>query len=85
MGEHCVARGGLAKTVDADHRALIRTPDQPGLYTLSYDKDPAIQQVLAVNPPAKESELTYLQAEPDIIKAWTLSKPEDAAGWPCPR
>jgi hypothetical protein len=63
--------------VDADHRALIRTPDEPGLYTLSYDQDPAVQQVLAVNPPAKESELTYLQAEPEIIKAWTLSKPED--------
>jgi len=63
--------------VGPDRRAMVRTPDQPGLYTLSYDNDPAIQQVVAVNPPAKESELTYLQAKPDILTAWTLDKPAD--------
>jgi hypothetical protein len=69
----------VARTkVSAEHRATLRVPDQPGLYGLSYDQDPAIQQMLAVNPSAKESELTYLQSEPDMLKAWTLGKPDDA-------
>lgn len=64
--------------VSADHRAMVRAPDQPGLYALTYDEDPQIRQMLAVNPPAKESELNYLQSSPDILKAWTLSAPQDA-------
>lgn len=59
--------------VNADHRALVRVPEEPGLYGLSYDQDPAVRQMLAVNPSEKESDLTYFTATPDILKAWTLS------------
>jgi hypothetical protein len=65
--------------VTADHRAVLHVPEQPGLYGLSYDKDPAIRQMLAVNPSEKESDLTYFTTEPDILKAWTLSAPKKAA------
>lgn len=65
--------------VNSDHHAILRAPEQPALYALSYDQDPAIQQMLAVNTSAKESELTYLKSEPEMLKVWTLSKPEDSA------
>ena len=57
--------------VNADHRALVRVPDQPGIYGLSYDQAPDVRQMLAVNPSERESELTYFTATPDILKAWT--------------
>ena len=58
-----------------EHHATIRAPGQPGLYTVTYDDDPAVQQMLAVNPSTKESELRYLQSDPDMLKAWTLATP----------
>jgi hypothetical protein len=60
-------------TVNADHRALVRVPDQPGIYGLAYDQAPQVRQMLAVNPSERESDLTYFTAEPDILKAWTLN------------
>ncbi len=65
--------------VNADHRALVRAPADPGLYGLSYDQDPAVRQMLAVNPSEKESELNYFTAPPDIVKAWTMSDPHKPA------
>jgi hypothetical protein len=70
--------------VNADHHALVRAPEQPGIYPLSYDQDPAVRQMLAVNPSERESELTYFTTAPDILKAWTLQRekkpgPQDAA------
>ena len=62
--------------VNPDRRAVLHVPEQPGLYGLSYDKDPAIRQMLAVNPSEKESDLTFFTAEPEILKAWTLSAPQ---------
>ena len=60
----------------AGHRASVRAPDEPGVYSLLYDHDPQIQQALVVNTPPKESDLTYFKTEPDAIKAWTLPKAE---------
>ena len=57
----------------ADHRALVRVQDQPGIYGLAYDQAPQVRQMLAVNPSERESDLTYFTAEPDILKAWTQS------------
>jgi len=65
--------------VTPDHRAILRAPDQPGLYALAYDQDPTTQQMLAVNPSPLESDLVYLQSPPDILKSWTLAKPEESA------
>lgn len=59
--------------VTPQHRATFRAPDQPGLYSLTYDGDPAVQQMLAVNAPLLESDLRYIQSPPDLLKAWTLS------------
>ncbi|HEX4139512.1 MAG TPA: hypothetical protein VHY09_04145, partial [Candidatus Methylacidiphilales bacterium] len=70
-------------TVNADHRALLRVPDEPGLYGLAYDQAPELRQMLAVNPSERESELTYFTTAPDILKAWTLTdarKPATQAG-----
>jgi len=55
------------------HRVTVRAPDNPGIYALTYDADPSIQQMLAVNPPLKESDLRYLAGTPDVLKAWTLT------------
>ena len=62
-------------TVTPEHRVTVRAPDLPGLYTLTYDDDPAVQQMLAVNPSSLESILRYAQAEPEMLQAWTLATP----------
>jgi len=67
-----------------EHHATLRAPDQPGLYTVTYDDDPAVQQMLAVNPSIKESELRYLQSDPDMIKAWTLPASVKTQAQPAP-
>lgn len=63
-------------------RAQVRVPRLPGLYAVTYDADPAPQQVLAVNPSPKESLLRYVAA-PDALRAWqvpaTAAAPVDAA------
>ncbi len=73
----------VARTaVNADHRALLRVPDEPGIYGLTYDAKPEVRQMLAVNPSERESELAYFTAAPDILKAWTLTdtkKPAEQA------
>lgn len=58
--------------VDAERKARVVLPDPPGLYTLGYDDDDAVQAMVAVNTPAPESALRYV-AEPPALKAWTLA------------
>jgi hypothetical protein len=55
------------------HRVTLHAPDDPGVYSLTYDTDPTVQQMLAVNPSLKESDLRYLAGTPDVLKAWTLT------------
>ena len=69
-------------TVTPEHLATLRAPDPAGLYTLTYDDDPAVQQMLAVNPSSLESILRYAQADPDMLKAWTLATPPPASEHP---
>jgi|GEM_PF-1526884 len=61
----------LNAAVDANRRAQIPIPGEPGIYSITYDASPAVQTMIAVNPPAKESELNYT-ADPAAIKAWQL-------------
>ena len=70
----------LARTpVDAErHRATFTAPDQPGIYSLTYDADPHVRQMLAVNPSLKESDLRYLNGTPPVLAAWTLSRAQEA-------
>lgn len=57
--------------VDANRRAQIRVPDEPGLFSVTFDNDPLVQNMIAVNPPPKESELNYA-ATPQALAAWTM-------------
>lgn len=58
-------------TVDANRHAQITVPGEPGVYALTYDSDPAVRSMIAVNVPAKESELSFT-ADPAAIKAWQV-------------
>ena len=62
--------------IDSDHhRVTLLAPENPGIYALTYDADPKVRQMLAVNPSLKESDLRYLNGTPDVLKAWTLTSP----------
>jgi hypothetical protein len=65
-------------TVDGAHHAQFRAPAQPGLYDVTYDNDTTVQNVLAVNPPAKESELKF-STDPAALTAWVLPNSKPAA------
>lgn len=58
-------------TVDANRHAQVTAPGEPGIYAITYDADPAVRSMIAVNVPAKESELTFT-ADPAAIKAWQV-------------
>ena len=57
--------------VDANRHAQITIPGEPGVYSITYDADSAVKSMIAVNPPAKESELNYT-GDPATIKAWQV-------------
>ncbi|MCP3963742.1 MAG: hypothetical protein GY719_38390 [bacterium] len=61
---------------DSERGARFRVPDQPGLYDLTHDDDPAVRAVLAVNPSPKESRLEYA-GEPDALAAWQVATVTD--------
>jgi hypothetical protein len=63
--------------VDASRHAQIVIPGEPGVYAITYDVDPAVRSMIAVNPSPKESELSYTD-NPAAINAWQLpvSAPE---------
>ncbi len=50
-------------------------PDQPGLYNLSIESPSSndVFKVFSVNPPARESQLTYLP-NPEAIKLWQMER-----------
>lgn len=52
-------------------RAPLRLPDEPGLYTVSYDNSAQIERIVSVNPSPKESELVFIDA-PGALKAWRV-------------
>lgn len=57
--------------VDSNRRVQMPVPEEPGLYAVTYDSDPAVQTVIAVNPSPKESRLSYVM-NPPTVKAWQL-------------
>ena len=67
-------RGELARAPLTQGKAQVRMPDQPGLYTLSADDSSKVEKVLSVNPPAKESELTYADAA-ETMRSWKIDAP----------
>ncbi len=83
--EVVVRKDGIVVTrasVDANRHAQITVPDEPGVYAITYDADPAVRTMIAVNPSPKESELNYT-ADPAAIKAWQVQD-TDGAKKPAP-
>jgi hypothetical protein len=71
--------------VDANRRALLRAPAEPGIYAITYDADTAVRAMIAVNPAAEESVLRYVRA-PVALQAWRIaSDGRSAAAEPVPR
>ena len=60
-------------TLDANGRGLIRMPDAPGNYRVTYDDGTPTEQMLSVNPAPEESELHYLTDGADPLRAWTMN------------
>jgi hypothetical protein len=54
-----------------DHRAQVKMPDKPGVYEVTSDTPGFPQRMVAVNPPPRESQLTYL-AKPEALSVWTV-------------
>jgi len=57
-------------------QSRFRVPDLPGLYALSYDDDSRIENLLAVNPPPKESFLNYVDSA-EVVETWKRDTAED--------
>lgn len=53
-------------------KARLRLPDPPGLYELTYDAATAPERVFSVNPPVKESRLSYV-ASPEALRLWQVA------------
>jgi hypothetical protein len=52
------------------NKAQVKMPDKPGIYEVTFDT-PGPTRMVAVNPPPRESQLTYL-AKPEALSVWTL-------------
>jgi len=57
--------------VDAG-KAQLHIPQNPGLYDMAYDNSTQVEKVLSVNPPPKESELTYF-AGSESVQQWQMN------------
>jgi hypothetical protein len=69
--------------VDGAGRAQVEAPPRPGIYALAHDDGGEARALLAVNPPAKESVLRYVET-PAALAAWTLAGPPRRESTPAP-
>lgn len=75
----------VSRTTVSQARAMLSMPAKPGLYKLSYDNSTQIEKVFSINPPPKESQLTYASGQ-EIVKSWQMVesdvavKPVEPAG-----
>ena len=60
-------------TLDASGRALIKMPDTPGNYRVTYDDAATTEQMVSVNPAPEESDLHYVPAGADPLRVWTMN------------
>jgi len=67
----------IQRTAVEHDRAQVRMPPKPGLYSMTFDDHTNVQQIFSVNPPAKESELVFLDS-PKTAKAWCFGAPQNA-------
>ena len=61
----------ISRSVIDHGKTQLRTPDQPGLYNLTYDDSDQVTKVVAVNPPPRESQLSFTQPD-ETIKLWSV-------------
>ena len=71
-------RAVVARARVEQAKAQVRMPDEPGLYTLTYDDRPQTEKVFSVNPSPKESQLVYVES-PEAMKAWQMNLPAETA------
>jgi hypothetical protein len=64
----------LSRTPVEQGRAQVRMPENPGVYTLTYDDATQAEKMFSVNPSPKESQLAYVDA-PEAIKVWKVNLP----------
>ena len=64
----------IARVPVEQGQAKVRMPDQPGLYTLTYDDGKQVEKIVSVNPSPKESQLSYIES-PEAMKLWRVNLP----------
>ena len=62
-------KGQIAQAPVEQGKARLQLPGRPGLYQLTHDENSRIEKVIAVNPPSRESQLTYVAA-PETVQTW---------------
>jgi hypothetical protein len=67
-------RRALSRAPVEQGRAQVRMPNQPGVYTLTYDDGTQAEKMFSVNPSPKESQLAYVEA-PETLKVWQVNLP----------
>lgn len=61
----------VARAPVTNGRVQLRIPDAPGLYMMTGAAGPSDERAVGVNPPPRESQLTYA-ASPGAVKTWHL-------------
>ncbi|HWQ92436.1 MAG TPA: VWA domain-containing protein, partial [Clostridia bacterium] len=74
----------LARSPLRDHTARLRVPEVPGLYYLRFPGSDRMEQIIAVNPPAKESHLVFASAPPNLPSWQLTSAGKEAVSKPAP-
>jgi hypothetical protein len=63
----------LSRAAVGHAQATLHLPDKPGLYALTLDDSADIYRMFAVNPPARESELVFVES-PQIVRQWSVNE-----------
>ncbi|HWX21074.1 MAG TPA: BatA and WFA domain-containing protein [Candidatus Binatia bacterium] len=74
-------RGESARAPVEQGRAQLRMPEQPGLYSLTFDGRDKVEKIFSINPSPKESQLSYVES-PEALDAWRFNRPADLAKAP---
>ena len=74
-------RTELSRAPVVQGKAQLRLPDQPGLYSVTYDGATDPEKMFSVNPSPKESRLSYVE-NPEAMKVWQINRPVASAKTP---
>ena len=62
----------LSRTAIEQGRAAVRMPNQPGVYTLTYDDGTKPEKMFSINPSPKESQLAFIDGS-EHVKVWQVN------------